>query len=143
MTEVRKIESDVKEKCLPALIKPEILNSPVSIFLTCTNCKKPITVSLGEQTSSCKSCHRRIVTKNLGIGFLGNMGIINGETLPLTFFADAVSEFLNKDVHKYMGKPVEFDDELLDMDGTIDIPYTAVSNVITNFRLHDDEPGNI
>ena len=63
MTNVRKIESDVKEKFLAALMKPEILNAPVSIYPKCTNCKKRITVPLGEQKFSCELCHRRIVTK--------------------------------------------------------------------------------
>lgn len=84
-----------------------------------------------------------LLLKKLGIRFLGNMGIIDGETLSLTFFADAVSKLLNKDVHKYMDKPVELEDELLDMGGTLDTTYTAERNVITNFRLHDYEPGNI
>ena len=46
----------------------------------------------------------------------------------------------HKDVHNYMDKPVEFEDELLGMDGTVDITYTPVRNVITNFRLHYDKP---
>ena len=66
-----------------------------------------------------------------------------GETLCLIFFGDAVSEFLNKDVHTYRNKPLELEDELLDMDGTIDITYTAGRNIITKFRLRDDEQENI
>ena len=49
----------------------------------------------------------------------------------------------HKDIHNYMDKPVEFEDELLDMDGTVDITYDTVCNVITNFRLHDDKPDDI
>lgn len=79
MTDFRKIESDVKERILPTLIKPEILNASVSHYPTCTNCKKCITVPPGEQKLSCESHPRRTVTKKLGIGFLPNMGIINND----------------------------------------------------------------
>ena len=52
----------------------------------------------------------------------------NGETLSLTFFAGAVPEFLNENVHTYMGKPVELEDELIDMDRSINTTYTAGCN---------------
>ena len=79
MTDFQKIESYVKGKFLPTLIKPEMLNASVSLYPTCTSCKKRITVAPGEQKFSCESCHRRIVTKKLWIGFLTNMGIINND----------------------------------------------------------------
>ena len=49
------------------------------------------------------------------------MGVIDdGETLSLTFFADEVSFFLNKDIHTCMDKLVELEDKILDIDSTYD-----------------------
>ena len=70
-----------------------------------------------------------LLLKNLGLGFL--------QTWALSIMMK------HKDVHNYMDKPVEFEDELLDMDGTVDITYNTVCNVITNFRLHYDKPDDI
>ena len=67
--------------------------------------------------------------KNLGLGFF--------QTWALSIMMK------HKDVHNYIDKPVEFEDEWLDMDGTVDITYTPVRNVITNFRLHYDKPDDI
>lgn len=61
----------------------------------------------------------------------------------MTFSADAVSEFLSKDEHAYMGKPTEHEDELLDMDSNIDITCNVGRYVMIKFRLPDDKPDNI
>ena len=82
MTDFNKIESQAKTKLSPTLITPEIVNASVSMYPTCTSCKKRVTVPPGERRFSCESCHRRIVTKKLGVGFLGNLDVIdNGKTL--------------------------------------------------------------
>ena len=66
--------------------------------------------------------------------------ISNGQTSSLASFAATVSEFLIKDVSTYMDK---LEDELLSMDDTIDITYTAGRNVKTKLRLHVHETDNI
>ena len=123
-------------KFSPTLLKPETLNVSVS---TCSNCKEQVTIPPGEQNFSCESYHGRTFTNKLGIEFLGNMNVKNnGETLSLIFFADAAPKSLNGNIHTYIEKPVELEDELFDMDGPIDITYTAGRKVITKFVLHDD-----
>ena len=94
MTDFSKTEYDAKEKCLPTLRKTEILDASVSTYPTCTNLRNALPFL---------KLLLKSVTKKLGTGFLGNMDVIeNGQTLSLTFFADAVSEFLNKDVQSWM-----------------------------------------
>ena len=125
-----------EEKFSPTLLKPETLNVSVSTY---TNCKKQVTISPGEQNFSCESYHGRIFTNKLGIEFLGNTNVKNsGERLSLIFFADAAPKSLNGNINTYIKKPVELEDELFNMDGTIDITYTAGRKFITKFVLHDD-----
>ena len=52
----------------------------------------------------------------------------NGETLSLIFFADTAPKSLNGNIHTYIEKPVELEDELFDIG----------RKVITKFVLHDD-----
>ena len=95
----------------------------------------------GEKRFSCSSCHQRLISAKLPIGFSGEIDI-NTDTgiIKLTFFPEVLTIFGDNVLEQFSECPEDLEDKILDQTGEIDITYSDARKVITEIVQHEEIP---
>ena len=141
ITDWCKLEQDEKLKLFPCIKATDIIGCSVKIFPKCTSCNKQVSVPDGEKRFSCSSCHQRLISAKLPIGFSGEIDI-NTDTgiIKLTFFPEVLTIFGDNVLEQFSECPEDLEDKILDQTGEIDITYSDARKVITEIVQHEEIP---